>query len=704
MKSIGFKITIIMLCVVLLGIGATVGAAIIISDGAITSESLGKLRSETGRQALIMDEWLVYQKATVSALAPALSQVNDYSKKSLYSIFGAVLGSNSVYQDVYMGFPDNTAVMGSGFPIEEEYYWWKATERSWYKAAMVDTNKAGITSLYVDVSTGDLCITVSQAVKRDGEILGVVGIDILVNVLQDQVFAATLDASGYSMLLDSNGDILIHPDKDFAPNDKGEFNNLATVKNGAYSGLWNMISARDDAHKYKDVNGTSSYFTSSTLGATGWHLVTVIPERIITQPITNVITVVIPIALLILVLVGVVTFFVIKNLISKPLITLSGFMNKAGSTGDITIRPEDEALISKVAQQKDELGQAIGGSASFVMHVTNVAKELEVIAGGDLSHNVTLLSEADVMGNSLKKMSDSLNSMFEEIHSSTNQVSMGSKQVADGAQSLAQGATEQAASIEELSGSIAEVAGRTKENAEIADRNSRLSETIKENAEKGNRQMSEMIKAVGEINDASRNISKIIKTIDDIAFQTNILALNAAVEAARAGQHGKGFAVVAEEVRNLASKSAQAAKETGDMIQNSMDKAELGSRIAGETAESLKDIVSGINESSQLVAEIAKASEEQSRGISRINTGIDQVAQVVQMNSATAQESAATSEEMSGQSAMLQQLIAQFKLREDGETHRSLPSSRRPPVKQRAAVADKSGYSYTESGRDFGKY
>ena len=393
----------------------------------------------------------------------------------------------------------------------------------------------------------------------------------------------------------------------------------------------------------------------------------------------------------------------ISGSISKPISTIAAFMKNAGTMGDITVSPANMEIMGKLAQRKDEIADLSNGSASFIQHVTGIAQGLEAIAGGDLTHEVKLLTDKDTMGKAMKQMVDNLNNMFAEINASTNQVSVGSKQVADGAQSLAQGATEQAASIQELSSSIAEIAERTKANASTANQTAKLSKTIKENAETGSRQMDEMITAVVEINEASKNISKIIKTIDDIAFQTNILALNAAVEAARAGSAGKGFAVVAEEVRNLASKSAEAAKDTGDMIQNSMDKAELGTRIAGETAESLKEIVAGINESSQLVAEIAKSSEEQSLGISHINTGIDQVAQVIQQNSATAEESAAASEEMSGQSDMLQQLIGQFRIKESGEMYRSLPETVRPSQK-RLAMLNKTEAAYTDKSEGFGKY
>ena len=380
----------------------------------------------------------------------------------------------------------------------------------------------------------------------------------------------------------------------------------------------------------------------------------------------------------------------ISGIISKPLNVLSAFMKKAGSTGDITLSPSEMKAIEEYGKAKDEIGQSISASASFLNHVTNIADELETVSKGNLRVEVKPLSDADTMGNSLKAMVDSLNRMFVEISASTAQVSVGSKQIADGAQSLAQGSTEQAASIEELSASISDMSEKTKGNAEMAAKASALANNIKGNAEKGSSQMGEMMTAVNEISEASQSIGKVIKVIDDIAFQTNILALNAAVEAARAGQHGKGFAVVAEEVRNLAAKSAEAAKDTSNLIANSIEKAELGSSIADATSASLAEIVSGIEESALIASEIASSSEVQLSGIMEINNGIDQVAQVVQQNSATAQESAAASQEMSGQSDMLEKMVGQFKLK-GSEANRGLAHGR--------TAIDHSG-----SSGGFGKY
>ena len=355
--------------------------------------------------------------------------------------------------------------------------------------------------------------------------------------------------------------------------------------------------------------------------------------------------------------------FYISGLIGKPLAMISKALNQLGTKGDLEFSPEIMKSTMECSSWRDEIGACARGFGGLVQHLTNTEKNLSLISGGDLTVAVETLSERDNIGLSVKKMVENLNNMFGEIQRATSQVSSGANQIAGGSQSLAQGATEQAATVQQLSSSIAEIAQKTKDNADMAARSAELADTIKGSAEKGSRQMDEMITAVNEINQASQNIGKVIKAIDDIAFQTNILALNAAVEAARAGQHGKGFAVVADEVRNLAAKSAEAAKDTSSLIASSIEKAKLGTRIADDTAASLAEIVSGINESSQIASTIAESSKEQFAGISNINDGIEQVSQVVHQNSATSEESAAASQELSGQSEMLEGLIAQFELK-----------------------------------------
>ena len=363
------------------------------------------------------------------------------------------------------------------------------------------------------------------------------------------------------------------------------------------------------------------------------------------------------------VLIAIIVAMYLAGLIGKPLQALNAFMVKASTTGDIALAEEDERIIGGLMNIKDELGQAIGATAAFVARIAYISTELESVANSDLTSEIVLLSDKDAMGLSLQKMVANLNDMFGEINAATGQVSMGSKQVADGATSLAQGSMEQATSVEEVSSAIAAIAQKSKDNADMAMQAAELANTIKGNAEKGSSQMDEMMIAVKEINQASQSISKVIKAIDDIAFQTNILALNAAVEAARAGQYGKGFAVVADKVRSLAAKSAQAAKESGAIIQNSMEKAEFGAQIAAETAASLVEIVAGINESDSIINQIAAASEEQTDRIGKVDADIDLVAQIIQQNSATAEQSAAASEEMSSQANMLEELVAQFKLK-----------------------------------------
>lgn len=304
-------------------------------------------------------------------------------------------------------------------------------------------------------------------------------------------------------------------------------------------------------------------------------------------------------------------------------------------------------------------------SSTISNPIKKIVAAAELIADGDLNVTVDInrKDEVGALAASFRRMADNLNDVMSNISTASEQVASGSRQVSDSSMELSQGATEQASSVEELTASLEEISSQTRQNADSANQANSLAELAKGNAIQGNTQMQEMLRAMDEINESSGNISKIIKVIDEIAFQTNILALNAAVEAARAGQHGKGFAVVAEEVRNLAARSANAAKETTDMIEGSIKKVEGGTKIANQTADALTKIVEDVSKVANLVSDIAVASNEQAIGISQINQGIMQVSTVIQTNSATSEETAAASEELSSQAELLKEQVERFNLR-----------------------------------------
>lgn len=360
--------------------------------------------------------------------------------------------------------------------------------------------------------------------------------------------------------------------------------------------------------------------------------------------------------------------------ISKPLAFLAGAIASIASTGNIFL--EDEAYkTSKILNKRgDEIGGISRSVGDMLAMFREKIKALNAVADGDLTVNIARRSPKDTIGAALVGMVESLNGMFVQIRDASNQVNTVSHQLAGGADALAEGSGRQAEAIEHLSANIRTIAGQTAQNAQMARDAAGLSEIVRHQAEAGGGKMQDMIAAVNEINAASGAIRQVIKVIDDIAFQTNILALNASVEAARAGQYGKGFAVVASEVRSLAAKSQAAAQDTGTLITDSIEKARLGSAIAGETAASLNEIVQGIVKSTKLIGEIALSSDEQATAIALVNTGIDQVSNEVHQNNETAAQSAAASQDVCGQSALLEELIARFKT-QDGD--RRLTDGRR---------------------------
>ncbi len=359
-------------------------------------------------------------------------------------------------------------------------------------------------------------------------------------------------------------------------------------------------------------------------------------------------------------LIGCSASFVIARKITVPTQELVRILNEMAK-GNF-----DHHVVIKGSDEIATLG------TSFNLMIQNLKKQIELttqIANGNLSQQVQLASDQDDLGLALQRMTESLNQTIAHVSLMSSQVTEKSQELSHSSERFSQGATQQATALEEISSSMEEINSQTQGNAKNAIEANTLARTAQEKAETGNQQMQNLLAAMKEIQDASQSISAIIKTIDEIAFQTNVLAINAAVEAARAGVHGKGFAVVAEEVRSLAQRSADAAKETASIITNSVQKTEEGSRSMEASAVSLQEIVSGVKQVTSLVQEISTSSEHQAKGVVEINTGLQRLNDVTQQNASLSTEVSRASEELTGQATELKHQIANFQLQEQiGQT------------------------------------
>jgi methyl-accepting chemotaxis protein len=325
--------------------------------------------------------------------------------------------------------------------------------------------------------------------------------------------------------------------------------------------------------------------------------------------------------------------------------------------GDVSVVIDDAYL-----RREDEVGDLARQAQAVIADFQSVTEMGQTLAKGDWTHVIRPKGEKDVMNQNLKDMVEHINETLNDISQVATGVATGASEVTKAASSLSSGAQESAASLEQITASMSEVSGQVKKNAESAGEARDLANLASKAAVEGEEAMQKMTDAMGRITQNSNEIQRVIKVIDDIAFQTHLLALNAAVEAARAGQHGKGFAVVAEEVRNLASRSAKAAHETSELISKSSHEITEGGEVATHTAEVLNTIVEQIKKTTDLVGGIAVACNEQAQGVGQITIGLQQIDAVTQQNTAAAEESASAANEMSSMATNLQNQVDQFKL------------------------------------------
>jgi len=512
---------------------------------------------------------------------------------------------------------------------------------------------------------GVTLLSYSKPILSGGELKGVVIVDINVTNFDKVDSSSDSYPSMYSTIYNSNGMIIYDSEdsadigrmlSDFMPVQSELSNVLNKMKQG--SAFW-VETTREDGRKM------TRYFTPIQAAGETWWSLTAVASKEINAAVTSTAFWMIIISAAALIFIIATIIFVLRRMLDPMKGLISAAEEIASGHLDVrlqVVNDDEIGILARTFQQMSDNLKTIMGDVRYI---------LGEMADGNF--NIETKAEDRYVGDfealklSMRKLNRTLSSTLSQINQSASQVSSGSDQVSSGAQMLSQGATEQAASVEELAATINDISREIENTAQnAAEARDRISEAGTQTAV-CNQQMQEMIAAMDDISSKSSEIGNIIKTIEDIAFQTNILALNAAVEAARAGEAGKGFAVVADEVRNLAGKSATASKNTAGLIAGSLTAVDKGTKIAGETAETLMKVVKSTESAVVIADRIAEAASSQAGAISQVTQGIDQISSVVQTNSATAEENAAASEELSGQAQIMKGLVKQFKLRKEGE-------------------------------------
>ena len=495
---------------------------------------------------------------------------------------------------------------------------------------------------------------VSPVYLQSGKDFGVLGVDFDFAYLNKLLDEHQKFHEKECFLLNAEGKILFHPDYT-----EGE--NFGEILGGKYKKVLAEILNKEEGY-VNEGSAKNAVLLGYHALSNGWKIVITPSHKAIygdIEILKNTLFIFISVYLLFMLALSV----ILGNRQARPILSLTKSVKKlAEGSLDEEIKVRSKNEIGALAKG---LRQLVSQLKEYRLYIQEITDSLNEMQDGNLDIRLKneYTGEFTKIKVALLDLSDKLTGLIGNIRISSDQVSSSAENVSAGAQNLTRGSMEQASSIEELSATINDISDRIRKNAENAAKANQAAATGQEEILKSDGQMQDMKASMNRINEKSAEISKIIKTIDDIAFQTNILALNAAIEAARAGEAGKGFAVVADEVRNLAQKSAEAAKDTTVLIDDTVKAVEQGSRLADSTAKSLHEVVNGQKELSILISEIASASDEQANAVSQVTTGIDQISSVVQTNSATAEESSASSSELNDQARNLREQISRFRLR-----------------------------------------
>ena len=656
MKSIRMKIVACMLIAILTSL-VIVGGISAWLNYTSTIDTLGQTMTEMADTAAerIEEELNAYKNiAYVTGCIPTLSDRTATVEEKRAVVENQAL-SHGLQRGNIIGLDGISILDGKDY-----------SDRAYVKSAM--KGETAVSEPLVSKITGQLSIMVSAPIWEGGvpgkKVAGVVYFVPNETFLNDIVASLQVSPNGSAYILNNAGYTIAHKNMDNVKNRENTQEDAKTDKKlKDLADLEVRMTLGESGFGRYEYGGSRKFLAFSPIeGTEGWSLAINAPTKDFTQSTVNGIIITIILMVVFLAISSYMAYRLARQ-IGEPVKDCAQRLRLLAE-GDLDTPVHEIHTGDETQILADSARTLVQG---FRLMIQDMDEMLAEMSRGNLTAD-SKCEEAYVGGyrgllDSARKLSAQLSDTLRQINQSADQVSAGAEQVSAGAQALSQGATEQASAIEELAATINDISGKIIATADRAgDVHSQSSETGRE-VEQCNEQMLELVNAVRDIGESSSQIGKIIKTIEDIAFQTNILALNAAVEAARAGTAGKGFAVVADEVRNLASKSAEASKSTSVLIEGSARSVEKGMKIADETAASLQKAVISTENTVKAVDKITEATAEQSQAVSQVTQGMDQISSVVQTNSATAEESAAASEELSGQAVILKELVGQFKTR-----------------------------------------
>lgn len=593
------------------------------------------------------------EKELMLELIAADMRVFEYGKKAEIEDFLEHYYQNYPFLvDVYIGTPDNDMYSGSRWVPDEGY---DVRTREWYIDAK-SANGTVYTAPYLDMFSNEMVITISRPVTdKNGRDMGVIAMDIKLNWLVEFVNAETImDTTGKAFLLDNNQNFITHEHSEFLPsiNEQEEEVYVSFDQSGIEKGLsHNLNVSGAELSRGRDWDGDKVYIAMANIPSNNWTYGFAVPLDDF-DSVYYKLLIEWAILLLALILLSMLLSSFIVNKLLVPIQTIIKAANRL-SMGDVNVSVD--------VRTGDELEALSTQFNKMVESTSEQIQAMQRISDGDFTVHITPKSDEDRLSITINEVIDNLRNLIIEINSASGHVSDSSRQIADSSQSLEAGAAHQSEAVSDLSLSSERILSGTQENAENARQANQTVITVREQMHECTNAMEQVVSAVNSIDASSADIAKIISIIENIAFQTNILALNASVEAARAGQHGKGFAVVAEEVRNLAARSAGAAKETGDLILASAQKAGEGVETARRTQEIFSSISQRVDDVAQIINSIDKISDVQVQEISGMAAGIDRVSSVVSQNSETSRQSASASEKMNEQAQLLSDMMTRFR-------------------------------------------